>query len=106
MACCAFAVFLLSQLLMPVRWLMERLGIEEAARVNVSVRWSPAAAPETGVANTMHPLVKGVALAAALELLFAGGAIAAGSAIVNRFVSVEPSGFAARIHQTICQITK
>ncbi len=43
MACCAFAVFLLSQLLLPLRWVRDRVFGAPIATANASVIWSPAA---------------------------------------------------------------
>ena len=43
MACCAFAVFLLSQLLLPLRWGRDRLFGAPLATANPSVIWSPTA---------------------------------------------------------------
>jgi hypothetical protein len=43
MACCAFAVFLLAQLLAPVRFLADRLGLRGAWQPDAAVAWNPGA---------------------------------------------------------------
>ena len=41
MACCAFAVFLLAQLLAPVRFVADRLGFRGPWEPDAAVAWSP-----------------------------------------------------------------
>lgn len=47
LACCAFALFLVTQLLIPLRWLAARLGLEREQKPDAATLWQPtyAAAP-------------------------------------------------------------
>lgn len=41
MACCAFALYLLTQLLLPLRWLRDRLFGAPKQTMSASVAWAP-----------------------------------------------------------------
>jgi hypothetical protein len=72
-ACCAFAAFLLMQLLAPFAWLRDRLFGPRAVAVSASVAWSPSAVAEAAPARRFG-WRRGLFAVAVLELaLLAGG---------------------------------
>lgn len=100
MACCAFAVFLLSQLLLPFRRVRAALFGEPAGRVNASVAWSPGAALAGKPVGELKKRTIGrrMAALAIIEVLMMTGAVSAG------VFAPEPvsDGWAA-IHLPICR---
>jgi hypothetical protein len=72
LACCAFAVFLLNQLVLPLRWLAARLPQALRPRfANAAVNWSPdapAPTPRAAVRRGLGALIALEALLAALAL--------------------------------------
>ena len=100
MACCAFAVFLLGQLLLPFRRVSAALFGEPARRRNSSVLWS-LAAPAVEVTTskaTKRRWTRRLAVLALVEALMMTGAVSAG------VFAPEPvsDGWAA-IHLPICR---
>lgn len=101
MACCAFALYLLSQLLLPFAWLRDRLGIARAPQRSAAVLWSPHAA--TPVPAPRRPFLLRPAVLAILALEFgAAGAVAA-------YARTDPppasaSQFERTLHEAICTI--
>jgi hypothetical protein len=99
MACCAFAVFLLTQLLVPFRWVHARIFGEPRSRPNAAVAWSPEAAKggqERKAGGRSKAFGRGVAIAASLELLLMTGAVFVASDAVR-----EPP-FIEALHTSIC----
>lgn len=97
MACCAFALYLLSQLLLPFAALRERLGFAPHHQPSVAVAWSPgqpAAAPARRLRRYAGPLILA-------QLAGAGIATAA-------FAATPPeaadTAFEQALHTAICSI--
>src|SRR5258707_15574978 len=76
LACCAFAVFLLNQLLLPFTFIRERVFGRGEARRNDAVAWTPgmAAATPDRRPGRLRPAM---ALIVAVEVLAIGGSVAA-----------------------------
>lgn len=101
LACCAFAVFLLHQLLAPIVVLRERLFGKKARRANAAVMWAPGAA--TVAPQRRGPALRPtVALVLLLEILAVGGSAAAAT-LATQFAhrSVEQRLWTA-LHTSIC----
>lgn len=101
MACCAFALYLLSQLLLPFAWLRERLGLARAPAPSAVVAWSPFA-PSPPVVRRRPRLTRPVFLAILAIEFGAAGAVAA-------YAQTDPppetaSPFEQALHQAICTI--
>ena len=106
MACCAFALYLLSQLLLPLAWLRDRLGLAPAAEASASVAWSPYASQPAGpplpLARRRPRLTRPQFLANLALELGAAGAVAA-------YARTDPppesaSQFERTLHEAICSI--
>lgn len=69
MACCAFAVFLLAQLLSPFRLLADRLGLSGEWKPDVAVVWTPGVAPALAAPRNGWKYVMLVIVAADISLL-------------------------------------
>jgi hypothetical protein len=79
MACCAFAIFLLSQLLLPLQCVRDFLFGQEAERDNPAVAWTFGAstvAIATTNATRGRGTARAVAIALTAELLLVAGAFA------------------------------
>jgi hypothetical protein len=101
MACCAFAVYLLSQLLWPLRWLRDRLLGAPAVTASASVAWSPAAAAA--------PVARKWRWKPALLLLLAAEVAGLGVAATAASVSApaQPTvEFLDALHGSICSAVK
>ena len=108
MACCAFALYLVSQLLLPIAWLRDRLGLARAAAPSATVLWSPYAPSPSGPSPSVvtarpRPRLLRPAFLGILALeLGAAGAVAA-------YARTDPppetaSAFEQALHQAICTI--
>lgn len=102
MACCAFALYLLSQLLLPFAWLRERLGLARAPQPSLSVRWSPYATTMAAPSARRPLLLRPAVLAVVALELGAAGAVAA-------YARTDPppasaSQFERTLHEAICTI--
>ncbi len=102
MACCAFALYLLTQLLAPLGWLRDRLIGAPTATASASVAWSPGAtASATATAMAIAAPVsrrRGLLLAIlALEIVGAGVAVAAPAAL-----PADDAARLAQLHQSLC----
>ena len=103
MACCAFALYLLSQLLLPFAWLRDRLGLARAPQPSVSVRWSPYATALPSSVSARRPLFLRPAVLAIVALeLGAAGAVAASARTDPPPDSA--SQFERTLHEAICTI--
>lgn len=110
MACCAFAVLLLSQLLLPLAQLRERLFGAPAARADKAAAWRPGMVAVTaGSPRRLPRFGRALAATACLELaLFTGLALGAMSlpALSSANEAAAPSsGVLAdieAIHTNIC----
>lgn len=109
MACCAFAVLLLSQLLLPLAQLRERLFGAPAAKADKAAAWRPGMAATAGSSRRLPRFGKALAATACLELaLFTGLALGAMSlpALSSANEAAAPSsGVLAdieAIHTNIC----
>ena len=76
LACCAFAVFLLNQLLLPLTFVRDRLWGKAASRPNDPVLWSPGAPAPAAAARrlALRPALVAVLI---IETLAIGGGVAA-----------------------------
>lgn len=101
MACCAFAVYLLSQLLWPLRALRDRLFGAPAVAASASVAWSPAAVPAQ--ARRTWRWKPALLLLLAAEL--AGLGVAATAASVSPPAAPGTEFFDA-LHGSICSAVK
>jgi hypothetical protein len=94
MACCAFALYLLTQLLQPLRWLRDRLFGAPAAIPSASVAWSPGAALVPAPVRRVRGKAVLLAIIAA-ELVGVGFAAAAPAAANNAALFTE-------FHESLC----
>lgn len=103
-ACCAFAVFLVQQLLMPVALLRERLFGKAGPRVNASVLWAPgvAAAPAERGPAVRPALRPTLALILAFETLAVAGAGAAATLATHAARPSAEQRFLIALHASIC----
>lgn len=102
LACCAFAVFLLNQLLVPVAFLRERLWGKGPARANSAVTWRPgaSAAPSPARRLALRPAVVVVVL---LETLAIGGSVAAATILSRDARTSTERQFLDALHASICR---
>lgn len=101
MACCAFALYLLSQLLLPIAWLRDRLGLASAPQISAAATWSPYHRP-AHPAKRRARLLRPAFLAILAIELGAAGAVAA-------YARTDPppktaSQFERTLHEAICTI--
>ncbi len=90
MACCAFAVFVLTQVLAPFVWLRRKL-FGEVATSNAAVAWSPgAAAPAQRTLRWTH---KTMLTAVALELLLGAAALLYAAPRIEGAAWIEAAAF-------------
>jgi hypothetical protein len=105
-ACCAFAVFLLQQLLAPLFLLRERLFGKAPPRVNGSVLWAPgavAAPPPVRLRAAGRPAFRpALVLVLALETLAVGGSVAAATLATRAAQPSAEQRFLIALHATIC----
>jgi hypothetical protein len=109
MACCAFAVFLLSQLLLPLERLRAWLFGEKAPLDNPAVAWtfaeSSSLAPSP--APRRHRVARAFAIAATAELAFVAGAVALVTNPEPPFAQTQPrmseADFLDMLHRSICK---
>jgi hypothetical protein len=101
LACCAFAVFLLNQLLLPLTFLRERLWGKLAVRPNDSVMWRPGA---PALAAPARRLALRPALIAILmvETLAIGGGVAAATLAARDSQASPEQRFLNALHASIC----
>jgi hypothetical protein len=102
LACCAFAVFLLNQLLMPFAILRERLWGKAPPRENAAVLWRPAPAVPAPRARRLAWRPALIAILA-LETLAAAGSVAAATIAARRLAPVAESPFLIALHASICR---
>lgn len=100
MACCAFAIFLLSQLFAPFRALARRLGIARQWRPDAAVEWRPGAAAMP-VRRRKWPRVLAAILVFDLAALGLVGAATAATAKADQSARAT-SAFEQAIHKSIC----
>lgn len=98
MACCAFALYLLSQLLLPLRWVRDRLFGAPAAG-SAAVGWTPGAALAVAAPRRrrLTPLL-------GLLLLAEIGGVAAVAATVA--APPAETDFLTVLHSSICSAAK
>lgn len=72
MACCAFAAFLLMQLLAPFAWVRDRLFGAPGERVSAAVAWSPGGAAAMAPVRCTWRWGRGLLLLAGVELAVLG----------------------------------
>jgi hypothetical protein len=100
MACCAFAVYLLSQLLWPLRWLRERLFGTSISPVSQAVAWSPNA---TNAQQRLSGWRWKPALMVLLIAEIAGLGVAASAASQTAARSGQPSvELLEALHKSLC----
>lgn len=105
MACCAFAVLLLGQLLLPFRQLRGWLFGAPAARPDTAAGWTPGASPSLALPRTRFALKQSLAVAAALELALLSGVALGGMALPA--LGGHGGSLMAEIdtiHTTICRV--
>ena len=101
LACCAFAVFLLQQLLMPIALLRERLFGKATPRRNASVKWSPGDVTVTrGRRLALRPAI---VLVLALETLAVGGSVAAATLAARAANNTPEQQFLSALHASLCR---
>ena len=104
MACCAFAVFLLTQLLAPFRFMRDRLIGVPAPALNPAVAWSPGAAaalPARGSRLGWRRLAIAAVVADLGIVGLASTPVAAAWLETDRDTATSQS-FAAALHNSIC----
>jgi hypothetical protein len=93
MACCAFALYLVTQLLLPLRWLRDRLIGAPPQVASASVAWSPGkAGAAPGRRSRTGPVL--VAIIAA-EIVGVGAAAAP-------VTPVDEAALFIQFHQSLC----
>jgi len=102
LACCAFAVFLLQQLLAPFAWMARRLWGKPGARPNDVVAWRPG----MGVTPTLPRRFRcrpALALVFAFEALVIGGSVAAATLAARGHAPPSEQQFLNALHASICR---
>lgn len=95
MACCAFALYLLTRLLAPVHWLRERLLGVPIAVASTSVAWEPGRVSDAVMMrNRWRPMALAVVAA---EIVVVGLAISAPAS-----AAVEDAAILAQFHRSLC----
>ena len=102
MACCAFAVLLVSQLLLPLRW-VARYFLGEVS--NEAVSWSPELNAEPRKVLTQRKWRRGFAIIVAAEeiVLFGGVTVAADAAFSQQH---RQGGVFEQMHAVICSVVR
>ncbi len=107
LACCAFAVFLLNQLLLPLTFVRERLWGRGRPGVNAAVTWRPGVPAATPVrAIGPRPALArrpALILLLALETLAVGGSVAAGTIAAAHVRDPGEQQLLAALHNSICR---
>ncbi|MEQ8266091.1 MAG: hypothetical protein RH982_02765 [Parvibaculum sp.] len=106
MACCAFAVLLLGQLLLPFRRFRGWLFGAPAARPDAAAGWTPGASPPPALPRARFALKRGFAVVAALELALLSGVALGGIALPASAGEGTTAALLADIdliHTTICR---
>jgi hypothetical protein len=110
MACCAFAVFLLSQLLLPFERVRALLFGEKAERDNPAAAWTfgiPSAAITPSFPSHRRRFAHALALAAGVELVFVAGAVAfvstAQTPAEQQQAGMSEKAFLDALHNSICR---
>lgn len=101
MACCAFAIYMLSQLLLPLRWVRDRLFGAPATVASASVAWSPATVAAAPARRRVSPWLLAVAFA---EL--AGLGVAATAASLSPAPAAPSASFFTALHSSICSAVR
>jgi hypothetical protein len=101
LACCAFAVFLLNQLLLPLTFVRDRLWGKAASRPNDPVLWSPGAPAATATARSFTPRPALVAVLM-IETLAIGGGVAAATLAARASPPSPEQRFLDALHASIC----
>ncbi|MCF8470818.1 MAG: hypothetical protein K9G30_08535 [Parvibaculum sp.] len=108
MACCAFAVFLLSQLLLPFTRLRGLLFGAPAPTPDDAAGWTPGmAASPPSRPRTFIKMKRALAVAACLELALMSGVVLGGMSLPAFSSDTAQSGMLAdieTIHTTICGV--
>ncbi|MDB5482131.1 MAG: hypothetical protein JWO83_3184 [Caulobacteraceae bacterium] len=102
LACCAFAVFLLNQLLVPFAFLRERLWGKGMPRANPAVAWSAGASTSAFPARraALRPVVILIVL---LETLAIGGSVTAATIAAHDARNSTERQFLHALHASICR---
>lgn len=106
MACCAFAVLLLSQLLLPFQRLRSRFFGARDATPDAAAGWIAGTAPPLALPRRRFALKRGFAVAAALELALLSGVALGGIALPASAGEGTTAALLADIdliHTTICR---
>jgi hypothetical protein len=102
LACCAFAVFLLHQLLVPLAWLREKLWGKGTPKANAAVAWS-LGAPATLTPARRRALRPVVIVVLMLETLAIGGSVAAATIVSRDAGNSTERQFLHALHVSICR---
>ncbi len=94
MACCAFALYLLTQLLLPLRWLRDRLFGVRAPVASATVAWSPGVVAARASRPRWRPLVLAIMAAEVAGVSFALASPAAAVA--------DDAAILAQLHRSLC----
>lgn len=100
MACCAFAIFLLSQLLAPFRALARRLGLAREWRPDDAVEWRPGVPMPAAQPRKWRRIVAAFIAFDLAALGLVGVATAATSDAAQ--TARATSAFEQAIHKSIC----
>jgi len=102
LACCAFAVFLLHQLLAPLVFIKERLMGRAGLRRNDAVAWRPGVAVIVSSRGRLALRPAAFALVA-IEILAVGGSVAAATLAARAEPGSSERQFLTAMHATICR---
>jgi hypothetical protein len=105
LACCAFAVFLLNQLLLPLTFVRERLWGRGRPVANAAVVWRPGdpmAVRAVARRSAIAPR-PALILLVALETLAVGGSVAAGTIAAAHVRDPGEQRLLAALHNSICR---
>jgi len=102
LACCAFAVILLNQLLWPLAFIRERLFGKAALRPNAAVEWRPGdtLAAKPARRGGLRPALAAILL---LETLAIGGSVAAATLAVRAGQGSAEQRLEQALHTAICR---
>ena len=103
LACCAFAVLLLNQLLVPVAFLRERLFGRSPSRPNASATWNPGETASHPPARRFRPS-PAFAMILLVEALAVGSSVAAATLVARATPASVEQQLLTTLHASICHV--
>lgn len=105
MACCAFALYLVTQLLLPLRWLRDRLIGAPPQVASASVAWTPNMAPNMApgmVAATATVTPAGPARGRRILLAIIAAELVGVGVAAAPVAAADDAALFTQFHQSLC----